>query len=85
MNGWTAVKNNSKRQYLSDRKNKILLSFVKRQADISRKRGASRAVIDELIILLLLKAGLRTGELCGLKIFAFSGKLDINWLCKKKK
>jgi integrase/recombinase XerD len=41
---------------------------VKDRADTARKRGTSRAVIDELIVLLLLNTGLRTNELCGLKI-----------------
>ncbi len=62
------VNSQSKRQCLSDKNSKMLLSFVKDHADMARKRGTSRAVIDELIILLLLKAGLRTNELCGLRI-----------------
>ena len=55
-------------KYLSEAKFRKLLSYVKNQADIARRRGASRAVIDELIILLLARAGLRANELCALKI-----------------
>ena len=55
-------------KYLSEAEFRKLLSYVKNQADIARRRGASRAVIDELIILLLAGAGLRASELCALKI-----------------
>lgn len=56
------------RKYLSETEFRKLLSYVKKQADMARRRGASRAVVDELIILLLAKAGLRPNELCALKI-----------------
>lgn len=55
-------------KYLSEAEFRKLLSYVKNQADVARRRGASRAVIDELIILLLARAGLRANELCALKI-----------------
>lgn len=51
----------------------VLLSHVKTRADSARKKGTTRAVVDELIILLLVKAGLRPNELCGLKIGDLSG------------
>lgn len=56
------------RKYLSEAEFRKLLSYVKGRADQARKRGASRAVIDELIILLLARAGLRPNEVCALKI-----------------
>jgi integrase len=55
-------------KYLPETEFRKLLSYVKNRADIARKRGACRAVVDELIILLLAKAGLRPNELCALKI-----------------
>ena len=41
---------------------------MKNRADLARRRGSSRAVVDELIILLLARAGLRLNEVCALKI-----------------
>jgi integrase len=55
-------------KYLSETEFRKLLSYVKNRADKARRRGASRAVVDELIILLLARAGLRPNELCALKI-----------------
>jgi integrase len=55
-------------KYLPETEFRKLLSYVKNRADMARRRGASRAVVDELIILLLAKAGLRPNELCALKI-----------------
>ena len=55
-------------KYLSKAEFRKLLSYVKGQADLARKKGSSRAVVDELIILLLARAGLRSNELCALKI-----------------
>ena len=40
-------------KYLSEAEFRKLLSYVKGRADLARRKGASRAVVDELIILLL--------------------------------
>jgi integrase len=56
------------RKYLSEAEFKKLLSYVKGRGDLARRKGASRAVVDELIILLLARAGLRPNEVCALKI-----------------
>ena len=56
------------RKYLSEAEFQKLLSYVKGRADQARRKGASRAVVDELIILLLARAGLRPNEVCALKI-----------------
>jgi integrase len=56
------------RKYLSEAELRKLLSYVKGQADHARKKGASRAVVDELITQLLARAGLRPNEICSLKI-----------------
>lgn len=55
-------------KYLTSEQQQKLLSYVKAKADLSRARGSKRAIIDELICLLLLQAGLRAGELCSLKL-----------------
>ncbi len=60
--------NQNARNYLTEAQTQILISYVKSRADLARKRGALRAVIDEIIVLMLLKAGLRANELCELKI-----------------
>jgi integrase/recombinase XerD len=57
-----------KRKFLSEEEFHNLLSYVKEQADFARKKGASRAVIDEIIINMLLIGGLRAKELCSLRI-----------------
>ena len=58
----------SKQKILLDKEVQQLLLYIKNQADSARKRGTSRAIIDELIIFFLLKAGLRPDELCKLQI-----------------
>ena len=58
----------NKRKFLSDKEVQKLLSYVKNQADSARRRGTSRAIIDEIIVLLLTKEGLRSSELCKLQI-----------------
>ena len=55
-------------KYLSDRQLKKLRQYVKDMADLARERGSQRAVIDELIVELLVNAGLRASELCDLNI-----------------
>ena len=57
-----------KRKFLTDEEFQILRDYIKNQADLARKKGASRAVIDELIINMLLIAGLKANELCSLQI-----------------
>jgi len=56
------------RKYLSEAEFRKLLLYVKGRADLARRKGASRAVVDELIIILLARAGLRPNEVCALKI-----------------
>jgi len=56
------------RKCLSEAELQSLLSDVRNRADMARKRGNLRAVIDELIVQLLVKAGLRPNELCALRI-----------------
>jgi len=55
-------------KYLSDVQLEKLLQYVKNKADLARLRGTTRAIIDEVIILLLVDAGLRASELCCLNI-----------------
>jgi len=55
-------------EYLSDSQQKKLLKFVKNQADQARQNGATRAVVDELIVMMLLDTGLRPKEFCNLRI-----------------
>jgi site-specific recombinase XerD len=46
----------------------ILLRYVKDKADEARRKGATRAIINELIVALILRTGLRASELCNLNI-----------------
>lgn len=55
-------------RYLSDAELDKLLLYIREKADLARRRGAKRAVVDEVIFLLLLNTGLRPSELCSLKI-----------------
>ncbi len=55
-------------KYLPQAQLKKLLQFVKKKSDLARERGTTRAVIDELIVLLLVNTGLRPRELCNLNI-----------------
>jgi integrase/recombinase XerD len=45
-----------------------LLAYVRQRADRARRDGATRAVVDEIIMLILLRGGLRAQELCALRI-----------------
>jgi integrase/recombinase XerD len=45
-----------------------LLQYVQEKAETARRRGTTRAVIDEVLVLLLVNAGLRATELCNLTI-----------------
>jgi len=58
----------SSAEYLSEAQLNRLLGYVKGKADLARKKGTTRAVFDELIILLLVRTGLRAKELCNLTI-----------------
>jgi len=55
-------------RYLSDTELKKLLSYIREKADLARRRGTTRAVVDEVIVQLLLNTGLRPSELCDLNI-----------------
>jgi site-specific recombinase XerC len=60
--------NRKSRQYLSAAELGAALSHVRTRADLARQKGTTRAVVDELIVLLLARAGLRPQELCALRI-----------------
>jgi integrase len=62
------VNKSRKRKFLSQQEFQKLLLHVKRQADLARARGTTRAVIDELVIQLLARAGLRANEIRALRI-----------------
>ncbi len=53
---------------LSEPQVQRLLSHIRQGADRARRDGNTRAVVDELIVLSLLHAGLRAQELCALRI-----------------
>jgi site-specific recombinase XerD len=53
---------------LSETELEKLLAYVQEKADIARRRGTTRAVIDQVLVLLLVNAGLRISELCNLTI-----------------
>ena len=58
----------SPRDFLSDAQLNKLLLYVTQKANLARRRGTTRAIVDELIILLLVGSGLRAIELCNLNI-----------------
>ncbi|UCG48750.1 MAG: tyrosine-type recombinase/integrase [Phycisphaerales bacterium] len=45
-----------------------LLQYVNTTADHARRRGTTRAIVDEFIVLLMLNTGIKAGELCRLNI-----------------
>ena len=55
-------------RHLSQSDFRKLMHYIRRQADLARQKGNTRAVVDEMIILLLTSAGLRAGEVCNLRI-----------------
>lgn len=55
-------------KYLTEPQQRRLLLYVKAHADIARYRNTSRAIIDEMIVMLFLNTGLRATELCELKL-----------------
>lgn len=61
------------RRHLSAAELITLLSHVRGRADLARQKGTTRAVVDELIVLLLAGAGLRPHELRALKIADLPG------------
>ena len=61
--GVDMVRKNRKRKFLSHEELQKLLLHVKKQADLARERGTTRAVIDEIIIQLLANVGLRANEM----------------------
>lgn len=58
----------NKQKYLLEPQVKKLVSYIKSQANSARIRGTSRSIIDEIIVHLLLRAGLKPNELCKLQI-----------------
>lgn len=60
--------NQNGRKHLSTAELGAILSYVRTQADLARQKGTTRAVVDELIVLLLAGAGLRPHELGALRI-----------------
>ena len=58
----------SPRDSLSDALLKRLLQYVTERAHLAKRRGTIRAIVDEIIILLLVGSGLRARELCNLNI-----------------
>ncbi len=55
-------------KHLSEAQLQTLLQYVKNKADEARRKGTKRAIVDELIILLLVNTGLHASELCNLCI-----------------
>jgi len=55
-------------KYLSDDQETRLIRHVRDQADAARQRGSTRAVVDEFLIMLLLRSGLRAAEACNLNL-----------------
>jgi len=64
----TAVGGLSPEKYLTEQQQKRLLAYVKAQADIARYRNTTRAIIDEMLVMLFLNTGLRAKELCDLRL-----------------
>ena len=58
----------STREFLSDAQLKKVLLYVTKKAHLAKRKGTTRAIVDELIILLLVGSGLRASELCNLNI-----------------
>ena len=55
-------------KYLTEQQQRRLLAYVKAQADIARFRNTTRAIINEMIVMLFLNTGLRARELCDLRL-----------------
>jgi integrase len=66
---------------LSETQLRHLVSHVRRRADSARRTGAVRPVVDELIVMTSLHAGLRPQEICELSIAdtpAIHGKAELH-------
>ena len=68
-------------KHLSESELQKLLQYVKEKASDAKRRGATRAVIDEILVLLLLKTGLRANELCNLSIADLVTEHGKNTIC----
>lgn len=55
-------------KYLSKDEERRLKKYIKDQADLARARNSTRGVINELVVIVLLKSGLRAVELCNLRL-----------------
>jgi len=55
-------------KYLTDAQLHTLLQYVTSKADDARRKGNTRAIVDELVILLLVNTGLHASEVCNLSI-----------------
>ncbi len=55
-------------KFLSNNQLQTLLRYVKNRADEARQKGTTRAIVDEIIVLLLVNTGLHASELCNLCI-----------------
>lgn len=55
-------------RYLSEAELEKLFSFIREKTELARRRGTTRAVVDEIIVELMLNTGLRPSELCDLNI-----------------
>ncbi len=64
----TAVGGLPPEKYLTEQQQRRLLAYVKAQADIARYRNTTRAIIDEMLVMVFLNTGLRANELCNLKL-----------------
>lgn len=61
-------KGDEKMRFLSDIEREKLLLYIQHKADLARRKGTKRAIVDELIVQLLLNTGLFPSELCNLNI-----------------
>lgn len=55
-------------RYLSEAQERRLLRHVRRRADAARVRGRTRPVVDEFLVILLLRSGLRASEAAALRM-----------------
>ena len=55
-------------KYLSQDEERLLRRYVKDRADLARSRGSTRDIINEMIVTVLLRSGLRAIELCDLRL-----------------